>query len=348
MLRAASKSPSSGLARPELARAEEDDREASCHLHRRSPCSRPRRRCRSSRRKSSAAPRSSAAPARVCLSRDLAMGPQPISAGLRLAAIFRSSIRAWTIRRSGHRSTTSRSARSPGRCASGTARSISVRPTCRCRPTNSRSWGLAQFPIVIGGVVAVVNIDGVGTNQIKFTGRGSRRHFPRQDPGVVASLRSGAQSRPETARCADRHRPSLRRIGYDLQPGTFPRRSKPTMARADGRQDIAAVAIGNRCQAERGCRARRPAHQELDRLRRIRAGNAAQTRNGADPKSGRQFVTPEAKTFQTAAASAEWAKTTDFNLMLTDAPGDEAYPITATVFVLMQRQPASPRRSRAA
>ena len=61
-----------------------------------------------------------------------------------------------------------------------------------------------------------------------------------------------------------------------------------------------------------------------------------------------QFVTPEGKTFQTAAASAEWSKTSDFNLMLTNAPGDEAYPITATVFVLMHKQPTSPRRSRAA
>ena len=58
-----------------------------------------------------------------------------------------------------------------------------------------------------------------------------------------------------------------------------------------------------------------------------------------------QFVGPDAKTFQAAAASAEWGKTTDFNLMLTNAPGDEAYPITATVFVLMQKQPTSPQRS---
>ena len=34
--------------------------------------------------------------------------------------------------------------------------------------------------------------------------------------------------------------------------------------------------------------------------------------------------------------------------MLTNAPGDEAYPITATVFVLMHKKPTSPRQSRAA
>ena len=61
-----------------------------------------------------------------------------------------------------------------------------------------------------------------------------------------------------------------------------------------------------------------------------------------------QFVRPDVESFQAAAASAEWAKAGDFNLMLTGAPGADAYPITATVFVLMPRQPAAPRRPRAA
>ena len=61
-----------------------------------------------------------------------------------------------------------------------------------------------------------------------------------------------------------------------------------------------------------------------------------------------QFVTPEAKTFQTAAASAEWAKTTDFNLMLTDAPRRRGLSDHRNRFCPHAKQPASPRRSRAA
>src|SRR5262249_22501463 len=59
-----------------------------------------------------------------------------------------------------------------------------------------------------------------------------------------------------------------------------------------------------------------------------------------------KFVTPDARSFQSAAASADWEKAGDFHLLLTDAPGEDAYPIAATVFVLMPKQPASVRRSK--
>ena len=60
-----------------------------------------------------------------------------------------------------------------------------------------------------------------------------------------------------------------------------------------------------------------------------------------------KFVKPDAASFQAAAANADWGKTSDFYLLLTDAPGDDAYPMVATVFALMHKT-APPRRTRAA
>ena len=40
---------------------------------------------------------------------------------------------------------------------------------------------------------------------------------------------------------------------------------------------------------------------------------------------------------QAAAASADWAAAGDFGLVLANAPGEQSYPITATVFVLMNK-----------
>ena len=51
--------------------------------------------------------------------------------------------------------------------------------------------GLVQFPTVIGGVVPVVNIEGITPGQIKLTGAGAGRHLPRQDHQVE---RSGAST----------------------------------------------------------------------------------------------------------------------------------------------------------
>ncbi|MGX9720556.1 phosphate ABC transporter substrate-binding protein PstS [Stenotrophomonas acidaminiphila] len=58
------------------------------------------------------------------------------------------------------------------------------------------------------------------------------------------------------------------------------------------------------------------------------------------------WVQPTAETFAAAAASADWANARDFNLVITNAPGANAWPITATNFMLMHKQPKDAKRSR--
>ena len=57
------------------------------------------------------------------------------------------------------------------------------------------------------------------------------------------------------------------------------------------------------------------------------------------------WVQPTAETFAAAAASADWANAKDFNLVITNAPGANAWPITATNFMLMQKQPKDAKRN---
>lgn len=61
-----------------------------------------------------------------------------------------------------------------------------------------------------------------------------------------------------------------------------------------------------------------------------------------------KFVSPNAKTFAAAAATADWPHARDFNLVMTNAPGPNAYPITASTFVLMYKQPKNAANSAAA
>jgi phosphate transport system substrate-binding protein len=51
------------------------------------------------------------------------------------------------------------------------------------------------------------------------------------------------------------------------------------------------------------------------------------------------FVMPNDESFQAAAASADWKNAKDFYLVMTNAPGEQAWPITATNFILMYKQP---------
>jgi phosphate transport system substrate-binding protein len=61
------------------------------------------------------------------------------------------------------------------------------------------------------------------------------------------------------------------------------------------------------------------------------------------------YVLPSDETFSAAAASADWAEARDFYLVMTNAPGENSWPITATNFILMYKQPknaASARQAR--
>lgn len=63
-------------------------------------------------------------------------------------------------------------------------------------------------------------------------------------------------------------------------------------------------------------------------------------------KAGK-FIKPDAAGFQAAAASADWANAKDFFLVMTDAPGEDAYPIAATTFVIMYKEPKDAARATA-
>ncbi|MEO8001656.1 MAG: phosphate ABC transporter substrate-binding protein PstS [Arenimonas sp.] len=51
------------------------------------------------------------------------------------------------------------------------------------------------------------------------------------------------------------------------------------------------------------------------------------------------YVQPNLKSIQAASASADWANAKDFYLIVTNAPGAEAWPITATNFIIMSKKP---------
>ena len=217
-------------------------------------------------------------------------------------------------------------------------------------PRELEKLGMMQFPIVIGGVVPVVNIEGVKPGQIRFTGK------------VLAELYLG--------KIRTWNDPAIREINPDLK---LPSAPITVVHRLDGSgttfnwsnylskvspQWKAAIGEGTTVEWPLGLGGKGNdgvaslvgsipgsigyleytyALQRLDRIS-----------FGVVQNSAGNFVTPDAASFQAAAASAEWKTTKDFHLILTNAPGEDAYPITATTFVLMHKQPKSPERSAAA
>ena len=59
-------------------------------------------------------------------------------------------------------------------------------------------------------------------------------------------------------------------------------------------------------------------------------------------------VEPTIASFQAAANTADWKSAKDFNLLMTDAPGADAWPITATSWVIMYKTPKNAANTKVA
>ena len=207
-------------------------------------------------------------------------------------------------------------------------------------------FGLVQFPIVIGGVVAVVNIDGVGPGAMRFTGT------------LLADIFLG--------RIQSWSDPAIKALNPDLK---LPDAQITVVHRADGSGTtfnftdylskastawkekvgsdlLVSWPVGIGAKGNDGVS--QTVRQVKNSIGYVEFAHALRTKLSyvvIGNRSGR-FVTPEARTFQAAAAGVEWSGANGFSVLLTDAPGEHAYPIVATVFALMPKA-APPRRTRA-
>jgi phosphate transport system substrate-binding protein len=59
------------------------------------------------------------------------------------------------------------------------------------------------------------------------------------------------------------------------------------------------------------------------------------------------FVEPSSETFQAAAANADWAHAKGFYMVLTNQPGKNSWPITGASFILVYKKQAKPDTARA-
>ena len=192
--------------------------------------------------------------------------------------------------------------------------------------------GLGQFPLVIGGVVPVVNIDGVKPGQLKLTGPlladiflGKLRMW--NDP-VLQALNPDVKL--PNAEITVVHR--LDGSGTTFNWANYLSKLSPEWRDKVGegtsvewRNEGVAVFVGQ-------------IKNSIGYVEYAYALHYNMTYGLVQNRSGR-FVKPNAESFQAAAQGGEWADTKDFYRVMTDAGGERAYPITATTFILMYKKP---------
>ncbi|MBA3624486.1 MAG: phosphate ABC transporter substrate-binding protein PstS [Methylibium sp.] len=203
--------------------------------------------------------------------------------------------------------------------------------------------GMIQFPTVIGGVVPVVNIEGVKPGQLKLTGQvlgdvylGKITKW--NDP-AIAALNPGV-SLPDAAitpvRRADGSGTTflftnyLSKVNPDWKSkvGEGTAVNWPTGAGGKGNEGVSAFV--QRLPNSIGYV--EYAYAKQNKMSHVMLKN----------KDG-NFVSPDEDNFKAAAAGAQWDKT--FYQILTDQAGKDAWPITGATFILMHKNPEKPESS---
>ena len=205
--------------------------------------------------------------------------------------------------------------------------------------------GLMQFPMVIGGVVPVVNIKGISPGQLKLTGQvlgdiylGKITKW--SDPAIKALNPSLAL--PDAAispvRRADGSGTSFIFTNYlskvnaewKTKVGEGTAVNWPVGAGGKGNEGVAAF-VG-RLPNSIG-------YVEYAYVKQNKM-TFAQLKNGAG-----NFVSPDDTAFKAAAAGAEWSKT--FYQILTEQPGKDSWPITGATFIMMHKAQDKPAQATA-
>lgn len=205
--------------------------------------------------------------------------------------------------------------------------------------------GLGQFPLVIGGVVPIVNIDGVKPGQLKFTGQlladiflGKLRRW--NDPLLQAL---NPEVKLPDAAVSVVHR-------FDDSGTTFNWANYLSKVSPEWRDKVGEgasvewpVGVGGNGNAGVAVFVGQ-IKNSIGYVEYAYALHYKMTFGLVQNKAGR-FVQPNVESFQAAAHGVDWRSAKDFYLVMTDADAERAYPITATTFILMYKKPKDVQQS---
>jgi phosphate transport system substrate-binding protein len=209
-------------------------------------------------------------------------------------------------------------------------------------------FGLGQFPVVIGGIVPIVHVAGVQPGQLKLSGSvladiflGNIKTW--NDPAITA-LNPGLNlpaSKITVVHRADGSGTSFNFTNYlskvnkewQTKLGFATTVAWPAGIGAKGNDGVAAFVR----QSNSSIGYVEFAYALQNHLSYALVENAA----------GR-YVAPDGNSFAAAAATADWKSAKDFNVIMTNAPGPNAWPITATTWVIMYKKPKNAANSKVA
>ena len=212
------------------------------------------------------------------------------------------------------------------------------------KPKDLQGAGLIQFPMIMGGVVPVVNIKGIRPGQIRlsnqlmadiYLGRVKKWNDERikaENPGLSLPGRTiTVVHRADGSGTTWIFTNYLSKVSpqWKEKVGNAKAVAWPTGIGGKGNEGVASYV--KRINGSIGYV--EYAYALQNHLTYVKLKNRAG-----------EYVEPNNKTFQAAAANADWENAKGFYMVLTDQPGKESWPITGASFILMhkvQKRPAA-------
>jgi len=199
--------------------------------------------------------------------------------------------------------------------------------------------GLVQFPMIIGGVVPVINVKGVQAGQMVLDGP------------TVASIYMGEITKWNDARI-QKMNPKLALPATTIAPiyrsdgsGTnfvfshYLSQTSPKFKDSIGENTSVQWPIGIGAKGNEGVASMTA--QTDGAVGYVEYAYAMQTKMAYCDlvNSAGKAVAPSADSFQAAAAGADWAHAPGYFLLLTNQPGAGSWPITGASFILLYGTP---------
>ena len=197
--------------------------------------------------------------------------------------------------------------------------------------------GLAQWPMIMGAIVPVVNLDGVKAGDLVLDGPTLANIYlgkitkwddaAIKKPNPKAKLPSEAISvvhRADGSGTTFNFTDYLSKVSPDWKSkiGSGTAVEWPVGVGAKGNEGVA----GNIAQAKNSIGYVEYAYAKQNKL----------TYTALVNKTGKT-VQPTIAAFQAAASNADWSKAPGYYVILTDQPGEASWPITAATFILMHK-----------
>lgn len=206
-------------------------------------------------------------------------------------------------------------------------------------PNELSLGGLAQFPTVIGGVVPVVNIEGIAPGQLKLDSKvlvdiymGKITKW--NDPRIVAE-NAGVALPDQSITVVHRADGS----GTTFIFTTYLSQVSLDWKRSVGGDKAVSWPVGTGGKGNEGVASY--VQRIKGAIGYVEYAYALQNKMTFAQMKNRdgQFVSPSDVSFKAAAANAKWDADKGFYEILTNEPGKESWPITGATFILVHKSP---------